>query len=255
MNNSLFYVQKYSPTNKIIIHKTTIFNNMVKYCDDCGTELKDDDQFCENCGKKQSSKQKNRQIAIIVGLIIIITILALFLLASVKTSCELEIISSSTITTDTDFSVRLTSEGKDIKGKTIHFIFDDGKSTCEFDADTDKHGKASINPALNIGNYSVKCSFNGDDKYSSCEINDKISIEKAEPDYMAYDPFISFSETDKYNKGYVLYSDMHLAHTPEDIGMQMFAESDENNDGKLNDYEYHKFMYLLNNNRAEYGLE
>lgn len=227
---------------------------MVKYCSECGTELSDDAQFCENCGKKQSPNQKNRQIAIIVGLVIIITIAALLLMGSFKTGCELEIISSSTITPDTDFGVILTSEGKAIEGKSIHFVFDDGKSKYEFDADTDKEGKASITPDLNIGKYSVKCSFNGDDKYSSCEVSDEISIEEAEPDYMAYDPIVSFSETDKTNKGYVLYSDMNLAHTPENIGMQMFSKADENNDGKLNDYEYHKFMYILNYNRAEYGL-
>lgn len=47
---------------------------------------------------------------------------------------------------------------------------------------------------------------------------------------------------------------MNLAHTPFDIRDQMYTDSDDDNDGRLNHDEYYKFMYKLNYDRASYGL-
>jgi Uncharacterized protein containing a Zn-ribbon (DUF2116). len=52
---------------------------MVKYCSNCGTKLRDEDEFCENCGEKQTSKQKNNSTIIIAGLVFLIIVLGIFL--------------------------------------------------------------------------------------------------------------------------------------------------------------------------------
>lgn len=224
---------------------------MVKYCAECGTKLEDNSEFCDNCGTRQNSKPKNNNRLIIIGLlVIIIIILGLFVATNIKSSTELNI-ESTTMTTDGEFVAKLTSNGNGIVGENVHVVFSDGQS---FDGTTDNEGNAHINPNLNPGQYNVECSFQGDNKYSSSSVNGVITVDKAEPDYMAYTPFNSFSSTDKNNDGYVVLSDMNIAHTPKDIVNQMFSDADEDNDGKLNDYEYHKFMYLLNCDRESYGL-
>ena len=75
-----------------------------------------------------------------------------------------------------------------------------------------------------------------------------------EIDYESYYYSNSFEDTDTDGDGYVTLSDMNLAHTPFDIRDQMYTDSDDDNDGRLNHDEYYKFMYKLNYDRASYGL-
>lgn len=227
---------------------------MVKYCSNCGTKLRDEDEFCENCGEKQISKQKNNSIIIIAGLVILIIILGIILMTTIKADSELMITSGSTLTANDEFNVKLTSQGNPLIGKNVHIVFENGETTFDFNRTTDENGEASIIPEITFGNYTVTCHFDGDNEYSSCEASSEITVKEPEPDYMSYEPFISFSATDTSGNGYVEYGEMNLAHTPQNIGKQMFADSDDDGDGRLNDYEYHKFMYKLNYGRSEYGL-
>lgn len=228
---------------------------MVKYCSNCGTKLDDEDEFCKNCGEKQTSKQNTNSIIIIAGLVILIIILGIVLMATMKADSELIITSGSAITADDEFSVKLTGKDTALAGKNIHIVFKNGETTFDFNRTTDENGKASLIPEIPLGNYTVTCRFDGDDKYSACDASGEITVKEAEPDYMSYEPFISFVHTDSNGNGYVEYNEMNLAHTPINIGTQMFSDSDEDGDGRLNDYEYHKFMYILNNERPKYGLE
>ena len=84
--------------------------------------------------------------------------------------------------------------------------------------------------------------------------NEETQPTSSEPDYESFTPVVSFEDTDIDGDGYVYLSNMNIAHTPENIQNQMFADSDDDGDGRLNYHEYHKFMYKLNYDRSSYGL-
>lgn len=128
-------------------------------------------------------------------------------------------------------------------------------------------GLASIVPNVEAGDYEVTCSFVGDENYAkstatskitveskSTEIDSQITSTRTEPDYKSFSYPHSFEDTDKNGDGYVYLSDMNIAHTPQKIVKQMFADSDSNNDGRLNHNEYYKFMYKLNYDKDSYEL-
>ena len=117
-----------------------------------------------------------------------------------------------------------------------------------------EEGAATVYPSVEVGDYDVICEFEGDSKYSPATATKKVTVKQAEPDYQSYSYTHSFEDTDKNGDGYVLLSEMHIAHTPEDIQNRMLADSDDDGDGKLNHDEYYKFMYKLNYDRSSYGL-
>ena len=231
---------------------------MSKYCPKCGSELNNIDEFCSECGTRlnENAPTENKNLKlIIVGLTILIVILsALIIMTPIKTNSELIIESNSVLTTSDEFIVKLTADGKSLSDGEIHFVFDDNGKAYEFNAKTDSEGIARITPNLNAGNYEVACKFEGSDKYSESYATISLTIEEPEPDYKAYYYTHSFEDTDKNGDGYVFLSDMYIVHTPKNIQNQMFADSDDNHDGKLNENEYYKFMYKLNYDKASYGL-
>ncbi|WP_405306719.1 zinc-ribbon domain-containing protein [Methanobrevibacter sp.] len=230
---------------------------MTKYCGNCGKKLNDDADFCTQCGtsQKEEKPSKNNNNIIIIGLLgLIIIILVAFLAFGMKTSSELIITSSPTLTTDDDFAVRLTSNGTGIANQEIHVVFDDNGKAFEFDTVTDENGKASFEPNLDVGKYEVACKFGGNAKYKDSYDTMTVNIKENEPDYESYSYPRSFASTDTNGDGYVLLSDMNIAHTPQNIQYQMYADADDNNDGKLNEHEYYKFMYKLNYDKQSYGL-
>ena len=103
-----------------------------------------------------------------------------------------------------------------------------------------------LNNNTTVTNTSQATEINSD-TVSSSSTSDEI-------DYESYYYSNSFEDTDTDGDGYVTLSDMNLAHTPFDIRDQMYTDSDDDNDGRLNHDEYYKFMYKLNYDRASYGL-
>lgn len=233
---------------------------MSKYCPECGNKLDDSDEFCSECGNKfnenTSSNNSDMQKYIIIGLIavIIVLLLSVFVI-NLKTATNLTIESDSTLTTSDNLIVKLTADEKPLNNKKIRIILDKNGILNEFNVKTNSKGIAKIKPNVDVGNYEVMCQFEGDDKYSQSSANISLIIEEAEPDYLSYTPIVSFGETDKNNDGYILLSDMNMPHTPVDAQNRIFSDSDDDHDGKLNYYEYHKFMYKLNYERPEYGLD
>lgn len=229
---------------------------MTKYCGNCGNELNDDADFCSECGasQKEEKPSKNNNIIIIGLLGLIIIILVAFLAFGMKTSSELIITSSPTITPDDDFSVKLTSDGAGIANQKVHVVFDDNGKAYEFDTVTDEDGEASLEPGLDVGKYEVACKFDGNAKYTESYADMTVNIKEKEPDYESYSYSRSFESTDTNGDGYVLLSDMNIAHTPKNVQYQMYADSDDNHDGKLSEHEYYKFMYKLNYDKQSYGL-
>ena len=223
---------------------------MVKYCSECGAKLDDNAQFCGNCGKSQVEKQNKNEL-IIIGLIAIIAILSIILAMGFESGTELIIVSDSTITNTDLFGVKLISGNTPLSNEAIHITFNGNGKSYDYDSTTDSNGIAEIKPGLNDGEYEVTCEFKGKDGYSKSSTTKSITIE---PDYMSYTFNPTFEYTDKNNDGYVVLNDMNMPHTPKDAQNRIFSDSDDDHDGKLNKYEYHKFMYKLNYDRPSYGL-
>lgn len=212
-------------------------------------------------------------IIVLIIAIIIASITLIFFIMPKDT--VLTYYSSETLNIGNNYEIGLSekSNNQPIKNHMVYvdFINSNGQTTS-FKGKTNENGILSI-PLNNInsGSYTVKIKSNGNLQHKSISATHQISItDKIEqttvqnngltskngitvPD--SYNPSPSFAGTDSNNDGYVTYRDMNLAHTPENIGMQIFNDADLNSDGKLTSSEYKIFMYLLNEKRDVYGLE
>ena len=249
---------------------------MTKYCNACGNELDDENvSFCPNCGAKiekeiQSETNNNTLILGLVGVIIILIVGIGFITGGFGLLGEhtsILIISQSPVSNSGNFSVQLTDNNQGIAGKPVEITFKNENNSYSFNTTTDSTGLATIIPNVEAGNYEVTCSFAGDSKYSKSTTTGQITVEskptqlnshqsssRTEPDYESFSYSHSFEETDTNGDGYVYLSDMNIAHTPQNIQNRMFADSDDDGDGRLNRAEYYKFMYKLNYDRSSYGL-
>ena len=240
---------------------------MKQYCDQCGAEIGDDDErFCSKCGsalneiapvKNDSSHLKIiiLLLAVIIGLLVLFIVFASFgNIFAPKETPALDILTGSSMTTDEYFEVKLTGENGAISGEPVNVTFSNGKNSYEYSATTNGNGIAKVTPSVELGDYEVKCEFEGNDKYSPVTQSKSVTVKQAEPDYESYSYSRSFESTDINGDGYVTLSDMTIAHTPKNIQNQMYADSDDNGDGKLNRHEYYKFMYKLNYDKQSYGL-
>lgn len=240
---------------------------MERYCSQCGVKITDDsERFCTNCGnslseininENDSQLMKNRKI--IIGLLILIIILfsmLIFIIGGIdfRTASTIHIETSSPMTTSDDFKATLTSSENVIEGQEIEITFKNDENEYEYSAKTNSEGVATVHPSVEVGDYEVICTFEGDSKYSPTTVTQEINVKQAEPDYQSFYQTHTFEDTDKNGDGYVLLSDMNIAHTPKNIQNQMFADSDDDNDGKLNHDEYYKFMYKLNYDYHSYGM-
>ena len=239
---------------------------MKQYCDQCGAEIGDDELFCSKCGsavneimpvKNDSSHHKViiLLLAVIIGLLVLFIVFAGFgNIFAPKETPALDILTGSSMTTDEYFEVKLTGENGAISGEPVNVTFSNGKNSYEYSATTNGNGIAKVTPSVELGDYEVKCEFEGNDKYSPVTQSKSVTVKQAEPDYESYYYTHSFEDTDINGDGYVTLSDMTIAHTPKNIQNQMYADSDDNGDGKLNRHEYYKFMYKLNYDKQSYGL-
>ena len=248
---------------------------MPKYCSNCVKKIDDDTQgFCENCGASLFESESKKDYALpILGLIggIILFIVVIGLITGgfglFGESTSISFISESPISNSGNFTVELTANGQGISGKEVTITFKNDKNSSEFKGVTDNAGMVNIVPNIEDGDYDVEVKFAGDKGYASTsasknyavetrivDVDSEITSTRTEPDYGSFSFSPSFEETDKDGDGYVYLSDMNMAHTPENIINQMFADSDDDNDGRLNHDEYNKFMYNLNYNRNHYGL-
>lgn len=248
---------------------------MVKYCSECGEKMDDDASFCQNCGAKSENvnKSEKNNKALILGLIgaVIILILAIgfitggFGLFGENTS--IIFISESPVANSGNFTVELTSGSQGISGKEIEITFKNDKNSYTFNGVTDNAGLVNVVANVEEGDYEVMASFAGDNDYKSStatasykveakatEIDSQVTSTRTEPDYESFSYPHSFEDTDTTGDGYVYLSDMNIAHTPQNIVKQMFSDSDDDHDGKLNHNEYYKFMYKLNYDKSSYGL-
>ena len=245
-------------------NKTT---SMTRYCDQCGAEIADDDEmFCSKCGSKlheMPTVEKNNShtkiiillLAVIIGLLVLSIVFVSFgNIFSPKETPTLEIVTGSQMTNEESLKVKLIGKDGGISGENVKITFSDNKNSFNFSAKTNSNGIAEITPTVNLGDYEVTCEFEGSDAYSPVKTSKSLTIVQAEPDYESYSYSHSFEDTDSNGDGYVTLSDMNIAHTPKNIQNQMYSDSDDDGDGKLNRHEYYKFMYKLNYDRGSYGL-
>ena len=244
-----------------------ILRNMKRYCNQCGTEIDDaSEMFCSKCGSALNGIAPMRDnsshhkiiillLAVIIGLLVLFIVFASFgNIFAPKEAPALDILTGSSMTNEEIFSVKLSGDNGGISDANIRITFSNGKDTYDFNAKTNANGIAEITPAVDLGDYDVKCEFEGNDKYSSATQGKTITVKQAEPDYESYSYTHTFEDTDKNGDGYVTLSDMNIAHTPKKIRDQMYSDSDDNGDEKLNRHEYYKFMYKLNYDKQSYGL-
>ena len=240
---------------------------MKRYCDQCGSEIGDESEmFCSKCGsalheiapvRNNSSHHKIiiLLLAFIIGLLVLFIVFSSFgNIFAPKETPALDILTGSSMTTDEYFEVKLTGKNGAISGEPVNVTFSNGKNSYEYSATTNGNGIAKVTPSVELGDYEVKCEFEGNDKYSPVTQSKSVTVKQAEPDYESYSYSRSFESTDINGDGYVTLSDMTIAHTPKNIQNQMYADSDDNGDGKLNRHEYYKFMYKLNYDKQSYGL-
>lgn len=246
--------------------KNNKLKNMAKYCNQCGAEISDEDEFCNNCGRSlagapqaKSNFSHNKIIIILLGVIIALLVLSIMFMNfgnifSPKEATTIDIETGSQISAGDNFKVRLSGENGGVSGRLVKITFSNSNNNYEFSATTDQNGYAMFSPTVDLGDYEVTCEFEGDDEYSSTSSTSHVNIKEAEPNYESYYYFHSFEDTDKDGDGFVTLSDMNIAHTPKNIQNQMYSDSDDDGDGKLNRHEYYKFMYKLNYDYHRYGL-
>lgn len=119
-------------------------------------------------------------IKILLGVIVIILILGLVIVAPMigKQDSKLTI-SDKEVYAGDSLAVKLTdSNGNAIANETIHVKLSsgDGKVTQK-DIKTNSKGKATME--MQIGDYSVDCKFDGNDKLKSSSTTKKINVTKA----------------------------------------------------------------------------
>ena len=240
---------------------------MKRYCEQCGKQANDDsEKYCSDCGatlpeiiKPSNNSQPQKHMKMIIGLLVVIIVLILMLIfisgaIDFRAEPTIQIESASTISNSDKFKVSLTDGDNIIKNQEIRITFKNDKNSYEYTGKTNGKGVASVEPSVKVGDYEVICEYEGNSKYSPASVTGEIKIKQAEPDYQSFHYSNSFEDTDKNRDGYVYLSDMNIAHTPKNIQKQMFADSDDDNDGKLNHDEYYKFMYKLNYDRHSYGM-
>ena len=248
---------------------------MVKYCSECGEKMDDNASFCQNCGAKsdieiKTEKNNNPLIFGLIGIVLIL-ILGIFFLTGgfglFGENTSILFISESPVANSGNFTVELSDGSTGISGKELEVTFKNDKNSYTFSGVTDSAGLVNVIANVEEGQYDVTVSFAGEGGYKSSsatktydveakstEIDSQVTSTRTEPDYESFSYTHTFEDTDTDGDGYVYLSDMNIAHTPKNIVNQMFSDSDDDHDGRLNHDEYYKFMYKLNYDKSSYGL-
>lgn len=148
---------------------------------------------------------------IIIGLIIVIAILVagicFFNMNHTKIGTQITVTSDSTLSAEDSFSIRLTDiNGNPLKEQKINItiISPDGTETTKI-VTTDDSGEGILKLSrFEVGNYTIKIKYNGNENYSECDANQKIKIievvEESEPENTNSDA--ESNSNDEYYDGY-----------------------------------------------------
>lgn len=124
-------------------------------------------------------ENKNIIIVLAAVLIVLVFIAGMVFTSLSKEECNL-IIPHKTISAGGSFVVVLEdAQENPVCNRTVNIqLVDDDGTTIDEDAVTNSKGKAKIS-VDDEGKYSVRCSFGGDDKYSSASITGEFIVKKA----------------------------------------------------------------------------
>lgn len=154
----------------------------------------------------------DKKIIVIIGIIIVaVVIAALFLNFNVsKEDTKIKMLSNSSLNEDSSIKIRLTDLNKTpISNQTVNIkIINKKGNVDEYSVKTDDKGFAKLKlNKIKPGTYIVNFTYDGNDKYSSCNLSKKIKIvEKVEieessteqNDYQESSSSSSDSEDDGY---------------------------------------------------------
>lgn len=125
----------------------------------------------------------DKKIIAIIGIIIVVAVIAaLFLNFSVsKEDTRLKMISKSSINENSSIKIKLTDlNGTPIDNQTVKLKIINKKGKIdEYSVKTDEKGNAKLKlNKIKPGKYKVNFTYEGNDKYNSCNLSEKIKIEK-----------------------------------------------------------------------------
>lgn len=154
---------------------------------------------------------KNKLIMTV--LVIIILILAVALFATnyhAKDDVKLNIISNSTLHEGDYIKVKLTDlNNTHITNQTINItITDENDTSSYYSTVTNNKGIATLKLDKFEGNYTVNCTFDGDENYNGNSTSKKITIEKDVVEAQANNSYSSYSgssQSSDSNSGYGTY--------------------------------------------------
>ena len=121
---------------------------------------------------------------IIISLIVVILALLAGLFLSMpnfaKKDSKLEIISNDTLDEDGQIEVKLTDlNNTPIVNQTVNItVTDENQTSTYFSAVTNDEGVASLKLDKGGGNYTVNCSYAGNDNYTGSSSSQKLTIEE-----------------------------------------------------------------------------
>ena len=117
-------------------------------------------------------------ILVCVVILILVGIASASIFTNTQEESSLEITSNKTLYGGENCTVKLTNnENIGIANKTINVtLTNENGSSTNFEYVTDNEGLISFNIS-DIGNYSVKCVFDGDDNYKSSNVSQNVSVD------------------------------------------------------------------------------
>lgn len=134
----------------------------------------------------------NKIIILLIALLVVILVVGgIFLMNPLKQNSKLEMISNGTAYIDSSFSVKLMDfENKSIVNGNIDLTILDNAHKVVFNQSvkTNRNGEASLQ-LVNIseGNYTVKITFNGNDRYNNCSLTHNLELKDHHVDAISTD--------------------------------------------------------------------
>lgn len=134
----------------------------------------------------------NKVIILLIALLVVILVVGgIFLTNPFKQDSKLEMLSNDTAYVDSAFSVKLMDlENKSIANGSIDVAILDNAQKVVFNQSikTDNNGEVSLQLAnISEGNYTVKVTFNGNDRYNNCSLTHSLELKDHHVDTISTD--------------------------------------------------------------------
>lgn len=149
-------------------------------------------------------------ILVCVVVLIVVGVACASIFTNTQEESSLAITSNATLYDGDNCTVKLTNdENIGIANKTINVTLtnENGTST-NFEYVTDNEGVISFNIS-DVGNYSIKCVFDGDDNYKSSNASQDVSVKQKVENTSVQKSYESSSSKDSSQSNY--YEDDHLS--------------------------------------------